>query len=111
MRFVTSSLAALALIAAFAVAAPAASAQVPVVPGATGVGPCGTMTGGPDSGLPGVMTSNCLGGGLVFNGPDIGRIATVVGPTIISPGFVGVVGVSAGSVFIGPGAGGNGVGP
>ena len=106
MHFFRSALAMLALLTALA-AAPAADAQGPI---ADAVGPCGTVTGGLDSGLPGVTNASCLGAGLVFNGPSVGRIATVIGPTIISPGFVGVVGVSAGSVFIGPGAG-QAVGP
>ncbi|HYZ27525.1 MAG TPA: hypothetical protein VE570_00600 [Thermoleophilaceae bacterium] len=101
MHFFRSALAMLALLTALA-AAPAAGAQGPI---GAAVGPCGTATGGPDSGLPGVSQSSCLGAGLVFNGPSVGRIATVIGPTIISPAFAGVVGVSAGSIFMGPGAG------
>jgi hypothetical protein len=67
-----------------------------------------------DSGLcsdPGVVapgatggTENriCQGSGLVFVGPQVGQIATVVGPTIIGPGFVGNAVSSAGSVVAGP---------
>jgi hypothetical protein len=109
MRFARSCLAAVAVTAAFAVATPAASAQVvPGVPGFGGdvAGPCAHVNSGPDTGVPGVAPQVC-GAGLVFIGPSVGRIASVVGPTIISPGFVGAVGVGAGSVFIGPGAGGN----
>jgi hypothetical protein len=88
-------------------AASAAHAQVLTDPGLGGdaVGPCGTATNGPDAGLTGVTNSNCVAGGLVFNGPSIGRIATVIGPTIISPGFAGVVGVTTGGLYMGPGAG------
>jgi hypothetical protein len=114
MRFPRRSLACIAVVAACAVAAPAAGAQV--VPdggwGGTAVGPCGTAPNGPNAGQTGVQFQNCPGvGGLVFNGPSIGRLSSVVGPTIISPGFAGVIGVSAGSVYIGPGAGGEAVGP
>ena len=34
---------------------------------------------------------NCLGSGLVFNGPMIGQIATIIGPTVIGPAVVTVV--------------------
>jgi hypothetical protein len=41
---------------------------------------------------------NRLGAGLSFTGPAIGQIATVIGPTIISPAVVGSpIVVSAGS--------------
>jgi hypothetical protein len=106
MRFARHALAALAVIAVFAVGAPTAGAQpFPVGVGGAAVAPCGYSTGGPDAGLAGVSNTNCTGGGLVFNGPAVGRIATVIGPTIMSPGFVGLVAGSAGSNFIGPGAG------
>ena len=103
MRFIRTFLAVLAGIAALATT-PAADAQLPG--SGNGGSPCATSTSGPDGAVSGTSFSNCLGGGLVFNGPSIGRIASVIGPTIISPGFVGVVGVSGGSNFLGPGAGG-----
>jgi hypothetical protein len=104
MQLIRTLLAVLAGTTALATA-PLADAQVPGL-GTQAVAPCGTVTNGPDAGLSGATTSNCLGGGLIFNGPSIGRIETVIGPTIISPGFVGVIGVGGGSVFLGPGAGG-----
>jgi hypothetical protein len=114
MRFPSSCFAVLAVIAALAIAAPAADAQ-PFAPGAglggAGAGACGQLGSGPDSGLAGVNTQTCLGSGLVFNGPSIGRIATVIGPTIITPGGVGAVAVSAGSVFMAPGAGSQNIVP
>jgi hypothetical protein len=104
MRFVSSSLAVLALTTALAVAAPVANAQL--LPGGGAVlGPCGDISSAPDSGLSGVQYDNCSGAALVFNGPAIGRIGVIIGPTIMSPGFVGPVAVSGGSVFMGPGAG------
>jgi hypothetical protein len=44
----------------------------------------------------------CIGAGLSFVGPSIGLISTVMGPTIISPGFAGSVIVSGGNVNVGP---------
>jgi hypothetical protein len=44
----------------------------------------------------------CIGAGLSFVGPSIGMISTVMGPTIISPGFAGSVIVSGGNVNVGP---------
>ena len=99
----------LAVVLALAVVAPAARAQVPVPVGAASssgnlVGPCATNTGGPDAGVPGATAAVC-GSGLTFVAPAIGRIESVIGPTIISPGFAGVVTVSGGSAFVGPGSG------
>jgi hypothetical protein len=107
MQFVSNSLAVLAVATALAVAAPVANAQPFPDAGAGGaaLGPCGNLSSGPDSGLAGVQNENCVGSALIFNGPAIGRIGVVIGPTIISPGFVGAVAVSQGSIFMGPGAG------
>jgi hypothetical protein len=107
MQLVSSSLAVLAVTTAVAVAAPVANAQPFLGAGGGGaaLGPCGNLSGAPDSGLGGVQNENCVGSALIFNGPAIGRIGVVIGPTIISPGFVGTVAVSQGSNFIGPGAG------
>jgi hypothetical protein len=44
----------------------------------------------------------CIGAGLSFVGPSVGMISTVMGPTIISPGFAGSVIVSGGNVNVGP---------
>ena len=44
----------------------------------------------------------CVGAGLSFIGPSIGQIATVIGPTTISPAVVGGSIVSAGNVAVGP---------
>jgi hypothetical protein len=43
-------------------------------------------------------SQHCLGAGLSFTGPAIGQIASVIGPTIISPTVVGAsIVVSAGN--------------
>jgi hypothetical protein len=44
----------------------------------------------------------CNAGGLVYVGPAIGQVATVIGPTIIGPAVVGNLVVSAGNVAAGP---------
>jgi hypothetical protein len=45
-------------------------------------------------------------GGLSFVGPTIGQIASVIGPTIISPAVVGTsLIVASGSNIVAPGAG------
>ena len=49
-----------------------------------------TPTGAEGQGGTGGTTAQaCLGAGVSYVGPAIGQIATVIGPTIISPGFVG----------------------
>jgi hypothetical protein len=111
--------AALCICAALAAAAPGANAQVPfpfpaggnVGPignnPATALGPCSSPSGAEGQGGAGhVENQTCVGAGLSFTGPAIGQIATVIGPTIISPGFAGTVVVSAGSAAVmgGPGA-------
>src|SRR5258708_1461542 len=102
MQFLSSSLAVLAVTTALAGAAPVANAQP--FPGAAGggaaLGPCGNLSSGPDSGLSGVQNENCVGSALIFNGPAVGRIGVVIGPTIITPGAVGAVAVSEGSIFM-----------
>jgi hypothetical protein len=107
MWVASSFLAVLAVAAALVVAAPVANAQPLPDAGGGGaaLGPCGNLSSGPDSGLSGVQNENCVGSALIFNGPAIGRVGVVIGPTIISPGFAGVVAVSEGTVFMGPGAG------
>jgi hypothetical protein len=84
--------AALAATAALAVGAPAAGAEV--------VGPCGTSTIDGQGRTGGTATQMCAGAGPSFTGPSIGQIATVVGPTIVSPGGISIV--SAGNVAVGP---------
>lgn len=92
-------------------AASAASAATVPSPGmdtnTSGAGPvrsgdCGSSSGAEDQGgTGGTNTYMCLGAGLTFVGPQIGQIASVIGPTIISPGFTGNVVVSAGNGAIG----------
>jgi hypothetical protein len=108
-----SVLAALAIIAALALGAPVASAEaVPggLLPGGVGSsagggavsGPCAESTAGQGQGRVGAATQlSCTAGGLVFNGPQIGQISSVIGPTIISPGFVGTVVVTSGDAAVG----------
>jgi hypothetical protein len=100
--------AALIATAALVVGAPAAGAStfpaaVGVTPpvggnGAVASGVCGgTSTAGQGQGGTGGTTSqHCLGAGLSFTGPAIGQIASVIGPTIISPAVVGVAIVVSG---------------
>jgi hypothetical protein len=64
---------------------------------------CGPQTGNEGQGrTSGVDNSVCVGSGLSFVGPSVGGIATVMGPTIISPGFAGSVIVAGGNVAIAP---------
>jgi hypothetical protein len=102
----------LVVLALLVVAAPVASARAAikpfagVTPGGQGIGvgaitpvsgACGIPTGAENQGgTGGTNNSDCLGAGLVFNGPQIGQIASVVGPTVIGPAVVGTSIVSAG---------------
>jgi hypothetical protein len=85
---------------------PALSAAFPVagVPAAAGqaVGPCGTISDEGQGRASGNEASVCQGAGLAFIGPSVGQLATIVGPTIISPGFVGTVILTTGNVAVGP---------
>jgi hypothetical protein len=66
-------------------------------------GPCGISVGPQgQAGTGGTSYQNCLGAGLVFNGPSIGQVASVIGPTIIGPGVAATVVVSAGNGVAGP---------
>jgi hypothetical protein len=57
----------------------------------------GTSTAGQGQNNTGGTTSlHCLGSGNSFTGPAIGQIATVTGPTIISPAVVGAAIVVSG---------------
>jgi hypothetical protein len=120
----TSLVAALAVAAALCVGAPAASASTartsplssltafarfqarPValsIPAGIPAGACSTPTGNEGQGRTGgTDIYSCVGAGLSFIGPSIGQISSVIGPTIMSPGFVGTVIVSGGNVAVGP---------
>ena len=98
--------------AVLAAGAPAAHAQTPVtgvgLPGLgapvgdVGATACGPAHGAEGQGGTGGSEANaCMGSGLVFIGPA-STVNTVVGPTIISPGFAGVVMVSNGATAFGP---------
>ena len=89
---------------------PAANAEFPIWAGGLGVPAAGNlgMSGcGPSHGAEGQggtggsVASACTGAGLVFIGPA-STVNTVIGPTIISPGFAGVVVVSNGATALGP---------
>jgi hypothetical protein len=120
----TSLVAALAVAAVLAVVAPAASASTaptrqfsiptafaryqttPVslsIPTGIPAGSCTTPSGIEGQGrVGGNDIYSCIGAGLSFIGPSLGQISTVIGPTIISPGFAGNVIVSGGNVNVGP---------
>jgi hypothetical protein len=112
--------------AALAVGAPAAGASVPIPFGGFGTTSGGLSAGsgfGPQSTGAGTGTSGCgpsvgsellgrtggqdatiCGAGLVFVGPAVGQVSSVIGPTIISPAVVGnSIIVSGGSVAVGVG--------
>jgi hypothetical protein len=71
--------------------------------GNVGMTGCGTSHGAEgQGGTGGIVNTACSGvGDLVFIGPS-STVATAIGPTIISPGFAGVVTVSNGDVALGP---------
>ena len=69
---------------------------------ANAAGPCATISNEPQGSIGGTEASVCQGSGLSFVGPAVGQVATVMGPTIISPGFAGTVIVTGGNVAIGP---------
>lgn len=79
--------------------------QLPVAPtgiGDAGFGRCGTSIFPGASDNP-VGTNNqtiCNVGGLLFVGPS-SVVSTVVGPTVISPGFAGTIITSGGNVGVG----------
>jgi hypothetical protein len=111
---------------ALAVGAPAAGATVPIPFGGSipiggqesvgsGVGPqstgagtgasgCGPSVGSELLGRTGGQDATICSAGLVFVGPAVGAVSSVIGPTIISPAVVGnSIIVSAGSVAVGVG--------
>jgi hypothetical protein len=111
------ALAATATLAAGAPAAGASTASSDQFPGATALapypgtatggnvipGPCGNAVAGENQGRTGGNDIEaCVGAGLSFIGPTIGQIATVIGPTTISPAVVGGSIVSAGNVAVVP---------
>jgi hypothetical protein len=119
MSLRTPLTAALAATAALAVGVPAAGAsalpfptgfagfQAPIAglstPGLSAAGPCGAAVANEGQARTGgTSTQACVGAGLSFIGPQVGQVATVIGPTIITPAFVGVSIVSGGNVAIGP---------
>jgi hypothetical protein len=107
-------LAAALAVAALAVGAPAAgastfpaSAGLPSIPAAlplpgNAVGACGTVSQEGQGRVSGNESSICQGPGLAFVGPSVGQVATVMGPTILSPGYAGAVIVTTGNVAVGP---------
>jgi hypothetical protein len=125
MRLRKPLIVALAATAALAVAAPAAHASavpayhfpmptafagfqgtpvaLPTPVDLPGGEACSTPTGVEGQGRTGGNDIySCMGAGLSFVGPAIGLVSTVIGPTIISPGFAGSVIVSGGNVNVGP---------
>ena len=118
-------IAALGAAAALAVGAPAAGASAPIPlggfgssgglsagsgfgPQSTGAGTatsgCGPAAGSQLLGRTGGQNATICNAGLVFVGPAVGQVSTVIGPTIISPAVVGNgIIVSAGSVAVGVG--------
>ena len=116
----TPLVAALAATAALAVGAPGAGATtvpalptsfagssglaigaLPTAPGGAAAGSCGSANGSVLQGHIG-ETSPHVCGGLAFIGPSIGQIATVIGPTIISPAVSGAAIVTGNNVTFGP---------
>jgi hypothetical protein len=108
--FRTRALAAAATTAAVALSVPAgsASADVPPIafPGPLG-GTCPWSVAPSGLGDQGATQNLVCGAALVFIGPDIGQISSVVGPTIIGSVVNAPVTVSAGAV----GGGAVGLGP
>jgi hypothetical protein len=84
---------------------PAASLAQPFAAPAGGAGGsgCGPAHGNEGQGGNGGSEDIvCAGVALVFIGPSVGGINNVIGPTIISPGFAGVVITSNGNSAVGP---------
>ena len=64
-------------------------------------GACGTTSIEGQGRTGGSAAQACVGAGLSFIGPS-SNVSTVIGPTIITPAFVGTSIVSGGNVAIGP---------
>jgi len=79
------------------VCASALQAHAQVLPGpALGPDTCSPPTG-EGLGAPGSITNAiCNGAGIVFVGPAVGQVATVIGPVVIGPNNIGSSVVSAG---------------
>jgi hypothetical protein len=76
----------------------------PAVGGGVATAGCGPAVGADLQGRTGGSDITVCGSGPTFIAPDVGPIATVIGPTIITPAFVGnTVIVSAGNVALGVG--------
>ena len=112
MRIRTPLVATLAAAAAVAVGAPSAAASIAdpigaaapgfLVPGVGDAGLCGSATTGVGTGRTGGTTTQvCTAGGLVFVAPSTG-VSSVVGPTIITPAFVGTAITAGGNVSVVP---------
>jgi hypothetical protein len=83
------------------------AAYVPVGLAAVGAealpaGACGHKSVEGQGATAGTTDQVCVGSGLVFIGPAIGQVATVIGPTVIGPAVIGTSVVSAGDVAAGP---------
>jgi hypothetical protein len=92
--------AAFVVITGLSICAPALPARAQVIdPGEA----CSTPTGEENQGnVAGTNNQICQSvGGPIFIGPQIGQVATVIGPTIIGPSQVGTVVVSPGNVIAG----------
>jgi hypothetical protein len=76
--------------------------EVPALSGAPfGPDSCAGYSMAGQGGTAGTENKICQGSGLVFVGPSVGQIATVIGPTIIGPAVIGTTVVSAGNVAAG----------
>jgi hypothetical protein len=71
------------------------------IPANLSAGACGASTLEGQGRTGGSTDQVCIGAGLSFIGPS-SSVSTVVGPTIITPAFVGTSIVSGGNVAIGP---------
>ena len=96
-----------AAMAAMAVAAPVSGATAAIVPGVVAQGgqanaPAGCTGSNAPSGVgdAGATVNQICGAGLVFVGPSIGQVATVIGPTIIGSTVAAPVTVSPGPVAV-----------
>jgi hypothetical protein len=104
MRFTRIRLAASAIaVATLAIAAPvgSATAQVPVG-GVPFPGGCPFTVSPSGIGDAGTVQNQICGAALVFTGPSIGQVASVVGPTIIGSVVNAPVTASAGPVGVVP---------
>lgn len=83
-----------AVVSLIAASAPAAYGQF-----LPGLG-CSDVPGGDGQGATGGTTTEvCQGAGVVFIGPQVGQVATVIGPTVIGPvAGVGSINTSAGGI-------------